>query len=92
MPNKKKEVAKSNNSKESTGTKETISVEEYEKLNKWYAEEITRRDKIIDDLRKQNDVLLRTSLRQGSKSVEVTSHASSLININKKLREKLKSK
>ena len=71
---------------------ETVSKEEFDKLKKWYSEEIKKRDKIIDKLREENNVLLSTSLKQGSKSTEVAEHAKSLMKINKKLREKLKTK
>ena len=73
-------------------SEETISKKEFDKLKKWYSEEIKKRDKIIDKLREQNSVLLSTSLKQGGKNAEVTAHAKSLMGINKRLREKLKQK
>ena len=45
---------------------------EAEKLKKWYAEELKRRDKIIDELREQNTVLMKASLKSSEKIAKLT--------------------
>ena len=45
---------------------------EIEKLKKWYKEELKRKDKIIDELREQNTLLMRASLKGSKKLAEIT--------------------
>ena len=42
-----------------------------EELEKVYAEELKRKDKLIDDLRQQNKVLMKTALKQSEKNIEL---------------------
>lgn len=42
----------------------TISIEEHEKVIKLLHEEILRRDEIIDKLRADNKILIKTSLKR----------------------------
>lgn len=41
-----------------------------ETLKKWYAEQLERKDSIIDRLREENAALLKTALEQGRKLAE----------------------
>ena len=45
---------------------------ELKKLKKWYAEELKRRDKTIDQLKEENDILMRTTLKNSTKIAELT--------------------
>ena len=47
------------------------SKERFEKLKKWYSEEIERRDKIIDELQKENTLLLKSSLKTSKRLSEI---------------------
>ena len=49
----------------------TVSIEEYIKLQEWYAEELKRRDKVIHDLREKNEVLLRTMIEQTDQNLKL---------------------
>lgn len=44
--------------------KELEGIDDIEELKEIYAKEIARRDKIITDLQKQNDIILNTAFRQ----------------------------
>ncbi|RLE39280.1 hypothetical protein DRJ17_01005 [Candidatus Woesearchaeota archaeon] len=44
-------------------TKKTVPVSELEKLKRWYAEELKRRDQLIDELREKNRILIQTALK-----------------------------
>lgn len=61
-----------------------------EELEKWYHYELKRRDKQIDELKQQNKVLMGMIQKQAAKSTQVSAHAKDLIDINKKLKEKVK--
>ena len=45
---------------------------ELKKLKQWYAEELRRKDKIIDELREENTVLMKASLKSSRKIAELT--------------------
>ena len=45
---------------------------ELKKIKKWYAEELKRRDKEIEELKKQNVVLMKASLKSAGKIAELT--------------------
>jgi hypothetical protein len=40
------------------------SLSQYAKLKRWYAEQLRAKDKIIAELRKEREVLLKTALQQ----------------------------
>jgi len=48
--------------------KKTVTRKE---LEKWYEEELKRKDKIIDKLKEENIVLMKTALKQSQKLVEM---------------------
>ena len=50
--------------------KRSISYKEYKKLKQWYSEELLRRDKEIERLKKEKDAILRSALRQAEISLE----------------------
>ncbi len=43
-----------------------------EKLKKWYEEELKRKDKMIEELKEQNTVLMKASLNSSKKIAELT--------------------
>jgi len=47
-------------------------MKEAEKIKKWYAEELERKDKQIEDLKEENLLLLGTSLNHSKKIDELT--------------------
>lgn len=53
-----------------------------EELERIYEKELKRRDALIDELRKQNDVLVKTAMKQSEKNVELAKQ------LEKFLREK----
>jgi len=50
---------------------ESIPKEEYEKLKKWYGEELKRRDVILEELKKENIILVKTSITASKKLTEI---------------------
>ncbi len=56
--------------------------EELEKLKKYYAEELKRKDRIIEELREQNSLIMKSALKQSEK----------LIYLSDKLKKFLKKK
>ena len=50
-----------------------------EKLSKWYEEQLAEKDKIIDGLKKENELLLATALRQGLRTKEIFEKAEKAI-------------
>ena len=42
----------------------TVSYEQYKKLKQWYAEQLKCKDNIIQKLREENEVVMKTALRQ----------------------------
>jgi len=44
--------------------------EQIKKLEEWYAEQLKSKDKIIEELRKENSVLMKTALRQAERTKE----------------------
>jgi hypothetical protein len=50
--------------------KEKKNSEDYEKLKTWYEEEIKRRDKIIDQLRKENFLIMDAAIKNREKDVK----------------------
>lgn len=52
--------------------KEKQESHDYEKLKKWYEEELKRRDKIIDDLAEQNNILMKASLKSSDRIADLT--------------------
>ncbi|MFC1697925.1 hypothetical protein ACFL1H_06305 [Nanoarchaeota archaeon] len=49
----------------------SVSVEEFNKLQQWYSDELKRKDKIIDELQEKNDVLLKSMIRQADNDIEM---------------------
>ena len=50
-----------------------------EKLSKWYEEQLAEKDKIIEGLKKTNELLLATALRQGLRTKEIFEKAENAI-------------
>ncbi|MFH1510316.1 MAG: hypothetical protein ABIF10_01390 [Candidatus Woesearchaeota archaeon] len=48
----------------------SISYEQYNKLKDWYAEQIKAKDKIIEQLEKEKQVLIGTAIKQSAKTKE----------------------
>jgi hypothetical protein len=42
------------------------------KLKQWYEEELKRRDKVIDELKQENTILMKASLNSSKKIAELT--------------------
>ncbi len=51
-------------------------------LKKWYKEELKRRDELIDKLKKENELIFKSALKQSEKIAKIT----------EKLEQSLKSK
>jgi hypothetical protein len=45
-----------------------VEESELRKLKKWYAEELRAKDRMIDELRKENQALIQTALRQAHRT------------------------
>ena len=41
---------------------------EIEKLREWYKKELEKRDKLIDTLKRENQLLMKTSIKQSEKT------------------------
>ncbi len=46
--------------------------EDLKKIKNWFNEEIKRRDKIIDELRKENLILLKTAIKKSNDNLDET--------------------
>lgn len=46
-----------------------------EKLKRWYKEQLSEKDKMIEQLKKENSMLLAIALKQGSKTREIYERA-----------------
>jgi len=46
--------------------------DELKKLKQWYSEELKRKDRMIDELREQNSILMKASLKSSEKIAELT--------------------
>ncbi len=64
--------------------------EEIARLRKIYGEELKRKDVLIEELRKSNELLLRNAILQAEKKTDIQKYTQDLLDINKKLHEKLK--
>ncbi len=47
-----------------------MTKEEIKKLKAWFKEEIERRDKIIEELRKENLILVKASIKASNRMAE----------------------
>ena len=45
---------------------------EKDKLKKWYSEELKRKDKVIEELREQNEILIKSALKSSKRIDELT--------------------
>ncbi len=41
--------------------------EQFEKLKKYYAEELKRKDKLIEELKEQNTLIMKSAMKQSEK-------------------------
>lgn len=46
----------------------TISYSEYKKLKRWYEEQLKSKDKQIEELRKENQAVLKTAISQAHRT------------------------
>lgn len=51
---------------------------EIERIKKQYAEELKRKDKMIDELKEQNAAIMKSALKQSEKITELTDKLNSL--------------
>jgi hypothetical protein len=45
-----------------------VSDAEYKKLKKWYAEQLKSKEKLVEQLKRENEALMRTALRQAQRT------------------------
>ncbi len=48
-----------------------VPLSEYKKLKKWFEQEIKRKDKLIEELKKENLALLKVSLKRSKEREEM---------------------
>ncbi|MBR9691553.1 hypothetical protein GOV06_02105 [Candidatus Woesearchaeota archaeon] len=53
---------------------------EIEKLKRWYEEELARKDKVIDELKHQNTMLMKASIKGSGKLAEITEKLKRAVN------------
>jgi len=58
--------------------------EEINRLKKSYAEELKRKDKIIEELREQNTIIMKSALKQSEKIEEITNRLDGVLKKQKK--------
>lgn len=66
--------------------------EELKRIEKYYEQEIKRKDKIIEDLKKENLLTLGSALKRSETLTVIEEKMKKMMEENKKLREKLKKK
>ena len=52
----------------------TMPMEGLFRLKKYYSEELRRKDKIIDELKNQNELLIKTALKQSRKYMDISEY------------------
>ena len=62
--------------------------EDIKKLERYYKEELQKKDKEIQKLKEDNLVLLKSALKQAEKASKISGHARKLLDLNKKLSQK----
>ncbi len=72
----------SENSKILNSSKKETAKEKVARMKKFYEEELLRKDKIIDGLQKEKDILFKTVIRQAEKNTQLSSRLSQLIKNN----------
>jgi len=66
-----------------------VSIAELRRVRRQYEGLLREKEKMIDELRAQNALLLKSALTQAEKRQEMGRHAKRLIEINRELKEKL---
>ncbi len=66
--------------------KKSISLEEHEKIVKILQDALKRKDKEIEELKKENNLAVQTALKQASKNECIMKELEKLKEENKKLR------
>jgi len=67
----------------------SVPISEYNRLKKTLQDELKRKDKQIQALKKRIEILMNSAVRESSKVSEIGVHARKLLEINKKLKERL---
>ncbi|HIH42653.1 TPA: hypothetical protein HA246_03345 [Candidatus Woesearchaeota archaeon] len=70
-------------------TNQTVSIEEYNTMRDFFLQQLSEKDKKIQDLEMKNKLLLKSALKESERSVELGQHSRALIEVNKELNEKL---
>lgn len=63
--------------------KKRVPIKEFERLKNYFHEEIKRKDSIIKELKERNEILLKSTIRQAEKTIELNMYAR---NIEKKVK------
>lgn len=66
-----------------------VPVAELRRIRRQYEELLREKEKVVEELRAQNALLLKNALTQADKRQEMGRHAKRLIEINRELKEKL---
>jgi hypothetical protein len=67
--------------------KKTVSIEEYQKLKKWYSDELLRKDKEITQLKLEKEILIKSAFNKAEREIDFQKQ---LINNNKNKDNKTK--
>ena len=54
-------------------------IEDIDTLKKYYAEELKRKDKIIEELREQNSLIMKSALKESEKLTNLTDKFKKLV-------------
>ena len=64
-------------------------MDDHEEMVEFLKLEIKRRDEIISQLKVENSALLKSALKESEKNVKLSEHARSILDLNKKFKEKI---
>ncbi len=67
----------------------TVPLSELQHLKKTYEELLQRKEKQIEQLKKENQLILKQALKQTEKRIQVSDLSKQLVRINKELKDKL---
>ncbi len=69
-----------------------VPVSEIKRIRRSYEELLRQRDRQIEELKKDNELLIRNAITQAEKRSEMGGHAKRLIEINRELKGRLAGK
>ena len=87
MSEKKEDKSKEVFFSEDLFNKKNVAIEEHKRIVKHLSEEIHRKDEIIDSMKERNNIIMKTSMKQGERIDELLQRIKSIHRINPNIDE-----